>query len=489
MPLIMFGETSTLTSYRPNTTFCGLDGHNCLPFDRTSFTFFCPSDCASAQVLEPHTIGNQEINYRTMVIGGPSDVDAGLVVYRGDSFICPAAIHAGVISNVDGGCGILMRMGEHRQFIASKHNGIQSIGFPSSFPMSFSISRTTTKCYDAQWTLFTISVIATMSLWILTPSPSLLFSLTFIIMFFQVALASDSPYFQDHASIVSMAFERFLPSVFVGLALYQYCVRRVLSGLNAHYEKAVLWLGGCWVGALNHYTFDRIPISRLSPHDLEQQPGAVTALIVILLVIFAAAIGQIWAFRIEGRLLRYLGFYALIGILMACLVALPGLEFRLHHYIIALLLLPGTSIQTRPSLLYQGILLGLFINGVARWGYASILQTPEALREEGQLGSALPQISRPTFQSTNITFTIPELAEDFDGLSMLVNDVERYHKVNLSTPATFEWTRTNVDDPLFFRFGFTGAKPLGGRWYGDYTKPGTWHANGTWEDIQPGPSR
>lgn len=474
---------------RPNATFCGLDGQNCMPFNGTSFAFFCPSNCASIQVLEPHTVGNREIIYSTMVIGGPAEVDPGLAIYRGDSFICPAAIHAGVIDNGGGGCGILTKQGEQTQFTASQHNGIQSVEFPSSFPMSFSFTPAVQKCHDPQWTLFSVSTVVTIALCTSTPASSLLFGLTFVIVFFQIALASDPPYFEDYSSVLSIAFERFLPSVFVGSVLYRYCVRQTLHDLTAHFEKTVLWLGGCWIGALNNYTFDKIPISRLTVHDLQQQPGAITALIIILLIIFAAAIGQIWALRIEGRLLRYLGFYTMIGIAMGCLILMPGLEFRLHHYIIALLLLPGTSLQTRPSLLYQGILLGLFINGVARWGYASILQTPEALREESQLGSAIPSVSQPILESTNITFSIPELAHGFDGLSVLVNDVERYHGIGLDLPLSFEWTRLNSDEPLFFRFAFTGTKPLGGTWYGDYTKPGTWYKNGTWEDILPGPSR
>lgn len=467
-----------------------------MPFDRVSFPFSCPSGCASAQVFEPHTIGNQEIIYRTMVIGGPTEDDSNLSVYRGDSFICPAAIHSGIVSNAIGGCGVLTRRGEHHGFAASSHNGISTVEFPSGFPLSFSLEPAAESCHDPRWALFALSVSVGTVLWLLTVSSGMLFAITFAIVFFQTALASDPPYFEDFDSVISIAFERFLPTIFVAWALYRHCVRRTLHGLKAHVEKTVLWFGGCWIGALNNYTFDKIPISRLTPHDLRQQPGAVTALVIILLVIFAAAIGQVCAFRIEGRLLRYLGFYAATAVLMGILIVIPGLEFRLHHYIMALLLLPGTSVQTRPSLLYQGILTGLFINGVARWGYASILQTPAALREDGQLGSPLPRVLGPFFDGgggggANVTFTIPELAAGFDGLSVLVNDVERYHRVERVLPATFAWSRTKADasEPLFFRFAFTAARTLGGRWYGDYTKPGTWFANGTWGDIRPGPSR
>jgi LCCL domain len=482
-------SSQTLTVTRPNTIFCGLDGEQCEPFNNSSFSFLCPSNCASAQVLEPHTIGSQEIIYRTMVVGGPTPANQSLTIYRGDSFICPSAVHAGIVGDRTGGCGILSRRGEQQHFTASHRNGISSIEFPSSFPLSFSLERVSDRCDDLQWTLFAISACATMVISLITTSSRLFFASVFVIVFFQVALASDPPYDPDFSSVLSIAFERFLPSIFVAWVLYKYCIRRTMHDMKAQIEKTILWLGGCWIGALNNYTFDKIPISRLTPHDLRQQPGAITALVVIVGLLVAAGIGQAWAFRIEGRLLRYLGLYLGLGVVIGSLLAVPGLHLRLHHYILALLLIPGTSLQTRPSLLYQGILIGLFINGVARWGYASILQTAGALLEDGQLGSALPQVLHPVIDSGNISFTIANLAKGFDGLSVLVNDVVRYQQSQLTPPLTFDWSRAGGDAPLFFRFAFTGTSTLGGTWTGDFTKPGTWYANGTWDDILPGPSR
>lgn len=38
--------------------------------------------------------------------------------------------------------------------------------------------------------------------------------------------------------------------------------------------------------------------------------------------------------------------------------------------------MPGTGFPTRPSAVYQGFLLGMFLNGAAAFGLDSILQTP-----------------------------------------------------------------------------------------------------------------
>jgi hypothetical protein len=99
----------------------------------------------------------------------------------------------------------------------------------------------------------------------------------------------------------------------------------------------------------------------------------------LLIIIIAIAVGQIHYLRLEGRFRRYLKLYLSMVGCLALLAATQSLHLRIHHCILALLLLPGIAIQTRPDLLYQGLLIGLFINGIALWGLASILQTKDAL--------------------------------------------------------------------------------------------------------------
>ena len=469
--------------HRPNSTSCGSDGQGCRPFEDSSFAFICPAGCKDVKVLEPHFIGSQKINYRSLVIGGPKDPgDPATAIYRGDSFVCAAAIHAGVTTDHAGGCGVLSRTGEQHNFPSVDAHGILSIGFPSNFPLSFTFNSSkpaSSSCRDLRWTMLGVSVFFTSLISIFIASPASFFASIFTGVFFHVALASDPPYYLDYADVVSTAFRRFLPATFVGFVIYKCCVRWTLSDLNAPFERTVLWLGGCWVGALHNYTFDRIPISRLTPHDISQQPGAVAALLFIVGVIIIIAIGQAWCLRVEGKMPQYLLFYAAVAALLLALALIPGMNLRIHHYILALILLPGTSLQTRPSLLFQGILIGLFINGVARWGFASILQTPGQLLMGGELGSVVPQINTPVTTSNNITFTFANVSKPFDGISALVNDVQRFQAFRPDN-MTFEWTRRFSDEPEFFRFGYIKLGTLRGEWYGDFTLPGVWEGNGTW---------
>ncbi|KAL8740670.1 MAG: hypothetical protein Q9190_006649, partial [Brigantiaea leucoxantha] len=237
-------------------------------------------------------------------------------------------------------------------------------------------------------------------------------------LFFHVGLVSDPPTSGDYASLSSLIIGRFLPAAFCAAVFYRYSIKPQQEDLTAYFERTILWLGGAWIGSLNNYTFSFIPLQRLTPSDLKHQPGAHLALVLVVLLLFTIALGQIWFLRLEGRFPRYLALYSLFGVVLIACVILPSLNLRIHHYILALLLLPGTRMQTRPSLLYQGILVGLFINGTARWGFDSMLQTTSELRQDGPRGTLLPNITTPIAYASNITFEWlrPPIEKGLDGI-------------------------------------------------------------------------
>ena len=136
-----------------------------------------------------------------------------------------------------------------------------------------------------------------------------------------------------------------------------------------------------------------------------------------------------------------------------------------------------------------GQIMGLFANGIARWGFDSILQTSAALRADAKLNSLVPHIMEPVIQidSDNlfVTFNYSARPPDVDGMSVLVNDVERARAFSDSEGDaildTFEWGRP-VDSGLneYFRWAYIrGQRTL------DYSKPGTLFANGTWSFATP----
>ncbi|KAL2266291.1 hypothetical protein VTJ83DRAFT_5643 [Remersonia thermophila] len=473
---------------------CGLNGVDCRPFSDGGFPFRCPANCASYLVLNPRAVGDQEIIYRPLVIGGPpADGSDGPAVYRGDSHICSAAIHAGVISNAHGGCGVVRLVGQQARFNSTKRNGIASVGFDSYFPLSYTFEPgIQCRSSDPIWSLLSVSVVFSAVFSFFVTSPALYFFPLFAILYWTVGMATDTPNHRDMASLFSIEIGRFLPASFVAWVMYDRMgVRRTLQGLTAQVEKTVLWLGAAWVGALTNHTLDFIPIQRLTPRDLNQQPGARAALAIIVIILAAIVVVQVWFLRQEARLVRFLKLYALLVALLLVGILLPDLNLRIHHYILALLLLPGTAIQIRPSLLYQGLLIGLFVNGIARWGFDPILQTDLALRGDAPLESPLPAIRAPVIANGSITFAWdpPPALYGYDGISVLVNDVERFrtyfydNATDIVTNVT--WTREpGRAVKEYFRFAW-----MEGSGRGDYTKAGTWDEKGEWTTMAPGPSK
>jgi hypothetical protein len=69
---------------------CGLNGQGCSPFTGPDFEFRCPGNCLSVTLANPRTVGAGQVVYETLVVGGGDSNRT----YRGDSWICPAAIQA-----------------------------------------------------------------------------------------------------------------------------------------------------------------------------------------------------------------------------------------------------------------------------------------------------------------------------------------------------------------------------------------------------------
>lgn len=566
--------------YRSSNSHCGLNGANCRPFSSSTFVFRCPAFCSGVKQIDPYVVGNQTIAYQHRVVGGPPPGGSrDEAVYRGDSFICQAATHAGVISDRNGGCGIVRLTGGNNYYHSSKSHGYNSIEFPSTFPKSYSFLPDPPDIHNAchrdlRWTLFTITASTIILVSIFSTSPAVFWFTTFSLLMVHVGIVSDPPAeLTNMREILSLSSSRLLPASFIAYVLYLYCSRPLLKPLEKpakyQFSKTLLFCPPAFIGALNNYTFATwIPIQRLTPHDIKTQPGAPVALGIVITIVISIVLSQAWYIRQGGRLFHFLKIYATLSAVILVLLFLPGFRLRIHHYILALLLMPGTAFPTRPSILYQGLLLGLFVNGVARWGFASIIETPGMLGELPRAGSSgwwgatspniteasvslsLPDTSKiPVIDTSSASTTTSDEAAGngnvtislwdhkvmdslaVDGVSVLVNDVERFRGYRDEDPwGEFTWHRqgskglrginerssgsdsgsdggggkvanedivrseeyggdelgSGSESPvdLFFRFAY-----LRGSSVGLYGKTSLWKADGTWQTPEGGAKR
>ncbi|KAI0756597.1 hypothetical protein C8Q80DRAFT_44440 [Daedaleopsis nitida] len=463
---------------------CGLDGENCMPFDNSTFDFRCPAQCSKVVLQNPRTVGDEQVDFVPLIVGG-GDPDG---TYRGDTFICAAAVQAGLVSDTRGGCATLQLVGNFTDYLPFSANGLTSLGFPSVFPLSFQFLPTTTltSCSDLRNEALAFNIIITALLFlVLRPKPIVLYWCLVCIGFWHISIFS-----QPMASPPPLdeAFKQFLPTLFVAYAFWRLAFRFTIPAFRkAPIEASVWYLAPYWTGVLTNLTLDKIPIDRLVGSDITARPGGLAALIIIILILLVIVINQIRVIRKTGWLPWYLGWYIAGGLVVLVLSQLPGLELRLHHYILALVLIPGTGFPTRLSAIYQGFLLGMFLNGVAAFGYDSILQTAADLRRDAPLGSDLPTFatnssnynsSLPFLDQTIFWDALPD-GDGWDGFALLVDDVERY----VGTALNYSLAALQPGIVHFFRLAFTSSGVSG-----DFTMAATLYPNGTWVDPAPGPS-
>ncbi|KAI3392035.1 hypothetical protein diail_6331 [Diaporthe ilicicola] len=155
---------SCTDAFWPSSEQCGKGGVNCVPdvsgqFPATTMAFRCPANCVrdAAPAARPHLVGTKDVTQRPVVIGGP--------IYRGDSELCAAAVHAGVLDDAKGGCGVVKRMGQTNSFMASYMYDVESISVKTYFPLTFNFPTTNEeidgKCPDTtdrSWALPYVSV-------------------------------------------------------------------------------------------------------------------------------------------------------------------------------------------------------------------------------------------------------------------------------------------------------------------------------------------
>ncbi|KAG1757726.1 hypothetical protein EDB19DRAFT_59683 [Suillus lakei] len=466
---------------------CGLDGSLCAPFSNSSFDFRCPAQCSSVVLQNPRLVGDVEVDFVPLIVGGGDSQKT----YRADSFICASAVQAGLFSDSTGGCASVNLVGNFTNYLSTTAFGLSSIGFPSVFPMSFrfSPSNILTHCTDLRTPALAFNILITCLLFlVLRPKAIVMWWCLVCIGFWHIALFSQP---QATPPPLDVAFGAFLPTLFVCYGFWRVAVRFTLPLFaNAPFEAMMWYLAPYWTGVLTNLTMDQIPIEQLTAADIKQQPGGVVALIIIVLILLVLVVNQIRVIRKTGWLPYYLGWYVLGGLVTLVLALLPGLEFRLHHYIISMVLFPGIGFPTRLSAIYQGFLLGMFLNGVAAFGFDSILQTAASLVGDGTTGSPLPTfLTNSTTYNASISLTNQTISwhgmptaiasQGWNGFALLVDDVEVY----VGTALNYSLAALEAGLPHFFRLAYTtGGTP------GDFTMPATLWPNGTWVGPLPGAS-
>lgn len=434
---------------------CGIDGNQCptVP-ENTDVVIRCPALCdRGSWTFTMIPVGDQQVKHRGFYIGGGAHSEDDLLThpYRGDSFPCGAAVHSGLISPFFGGCARLSyESGSQAAFPGTGgHYGVgSSVTFDSFFGHSFvfrNLAGSFSNCYDPRLLVLVLNIVLGAPVVYLALGAVFFWTVN-VVGFWTIVLATDPPVtvnvldLETYSELISVGLERLLPTCCILYVLWHTSVRHTLGPyppdlgmLKSPLTNLVLWYPLYWLGILNNMTFDRLPVDRLTLHDIQEQPGALLAIVSIIGVIVTCAFIQGYKIWLSGRFRFYLAIYGLFVASLVVISSLPGLTLRIHHYILAMLLIPGCATRGRTAVMFQGILLGLFISGASRWGLASIAETVTSLLRNDPSGKVLP----PTFGGYDVESGVLSWLDDplwanstsqakYTSVSLLINDVERY---------------------------------------------------------------
>lgn len=438
-----FGCTTTYWLQNSN---CGLEGENCQPFSSNdSIQFRCPANCQTTTLGGLRAVGDQLPSYVPLVVGGTNVTDGGPKLYRGDSFVCAAAIHAGVLEAGKGGCGSLWLAGASANLGSTYQHGINSTSYASSFPVNFFFDDgiQSRDCTDQRSKGYILNVILLAFVgFVLRPKPIVYFYTLVCLGFWHINFISEP---RTYPMTISGPFGDFLPTLFVAYAVWRLTFRFIWPAFRKlPLEREVFTQGLFWIGTLLGIVFQNVPLSRLVASDIANEPGALTSIIVIVVVAIVLAINQVRVIRKVGALPKYLTLLVVGGIIVGLLAAVPSTGLRLHHYIIALVILPFCAFETRLSLIYAAFCLGMFLNGVGRWGFDGLIQDTSDIIGSGQTGSALPAF----LGSSNFTGLLPFSS---NVSSAATNGLIQWHPVNDSDAGSYDSFQLLVDDVLMYQ--------------------------------------
>ncbi|CAK4072049.1 unnamed protein product [Aphanomyces euteiches] len=392
---------------------CGLNGIDCQPFESDWQPIRCPARCLWDGASNLQVFGS-----------GP---------YRGDSRICRAAIHAGVIGS-NGGCALMKYSGSQTSFQGSAAHGVVSTSFASWFPKDFEFmaAHDVHNCTDLTWWILIVGLLANFGLAIFPIVPPIVLIHTLAIWGYLYVSLVIAPTSYDYLEIVlQLATQVFFVIVSVQCMFHWFIKHTFASFASLSLMNRLFIWGVCYVlpfHILLHLSFfSFIPWLNIDLGGYKYDKVLNTAAYAVIIV------GSVMSLVAIGFLLYYLylqhklrstvvGYATLALYCVIVFVFFPHSILHVHHVMIGLILIPLTRVPRPIAFVTQAIGLGLYIQGYAAWGWPSFLETlPASFLID--VASQAPKAYNVTASSANITW---ESLENVYGYSLMLNGVMAY---------------------------------------------------------------
>jgi hypothetical protein len=361
--------------------------------------------------------------------------------YRGDSWICPSAIHAGVISARSGGSVVIVPKFNDppsMTFRGVEMNGIHSMEFNGSYPLTFEFKPVLSAKFCEDNVIPASIYFYSLLPLLLLGDPSLyhwFMANAGYFFFFIVFLSVDS---QKSDSFVSSAFGQVIPFGACAHLIAMYIVPRVLPATPLAYSFDLIVFFYIPTVLL---LFIELFQSFLPPITLSSaifaSPSQFSFFLLLIILLGFCALMQLNILRKSGMLISLAKWY-----LPCCAVfflVFPALDFspHIHHYFVGLTLMPFVRTPTHFSMACFGALWGMFIHGVARWGMDSPVSTQLEIQQGLGLllGSQLPVWNSTVLFSeigVQLNWKLPLKNSTLGNLTDLLGEPEKATRAGIS---------------------------------------------------------
>ncbi|EKX51927.1 hypothetical protein GUITHDRAFT_102537 [Guillardia theta CCMP2712] len=398
--------------------WCGDNGELCtstLPWGWSEGR--CASNCAKPDV-------NQVYAYR-LYGSGP---------YAGNSFICAAARHAGLIG-ADGG-GIRFRLDKTPEgltkFDGGTQNGVvaQPLGY---FPAVLVVEKAEVSYHHSiRWVFFSIQFLMLSFFLLLEPCNDFFFFMVFLGAYTYTQFVTLSLNASPEAIVVTASKTIWTSFFFLGLP-YVILFRKQDKGPWARDAVVLRWI--CVLAPvffMQHLDDLLSVVPNITLGSTEwgnasfSDAGAVALLVIGFLVLLVLLINAIWCYLRAEDITRtekvsVVSFYAAFGVIFGiCISYLKGSYGpHFHHLYAAILIWPLCRKPTAMVTFLFSIAAGMFLEGYLFWGLAPWFDN---------IGSAGVRTPLPDIVvgSQNITFKAPRSFDaGFPYLAVYINDVQR----------------------------------------------------------------
>ncbi|EGZ23766.1 hypothetical protein PHYSODRAFT_479260 [Phytophthora sojae] len=416
-------------------TSCGLWGVDCRPFESDWNAFRCPTRCTLDQSS-------------SLAVYGSSP-------YRADSRICRAAVHAGVVGP-NGGCAFYRFAGAANAFYSSTANGVTTTEFLSWFPKTIEFKEASSAfCSDLSWWILGVGFTAMAGFGLLPRiRPVILFYSLVAWGFFYVRLVGQ-PSSQNYAGISIDSYGEVMVLLAASSVAYRMAASKTFRGWKALSLKrrVVMWVF-CYIVPfhvmINMNLIGYVPWLNVDLGGFEEVNANAGTYVVFTIVGIGAVFLAFTLFQSlyrAGRWKKCMVMYVvMVTSVLVSWALFPSTSFHLHHTMLGAFIIPITAFQTPSAAFSQSTALGCFVQGYARWGWYSYLDT-------------IRTVPKNPPNTTNVTssqaIVLWEQLESVEAYSLRLNRVEVYR--GLDTSAVI----SNLEPNMTYFVGVAGVASWG----------------------------